>query len=223
MKEQTETLLRETKREGVEDLIKFLATSDFYTAPCSTRFHLAKKGGLVEHSLNVVTCARRLSAQYEYPAPIESVVIAAICHDLCKVNFYTYDKEEATDAQAQYLRSLCTKAGIRVPEKLNKSYASICIDHLKSMRPLPLPEFKPAFVIDDQFPLGHGEKSLYITQQFIKLTTEEALAIRWHMGGFDLPNPRHAFDNAMKTSKLVAILILADQEASYLMEAEDGK
>ena len=41
------------------------------------------------------------------------------------------------------------------------------------------------FAIDDQFPFGHGEKSVFLLSRFIPLSDEEALAIRWHMGGYD--------------------------------------
>ena len=44
---------------------------------------------------------------------------------------------------------------------------------------------KPYFVYEDKLPYGHGEKSVYIISGFIKLTREEAMAINWHMGGFD--------------------------------------
>ena len=53
LKNQFIELLRSTKREGIENLIKFLEKSDFFTAPSSTRFHGAYKGGLLVHSLNV--------------------------------------------------------------------------------------------------------------------------------------------------------------------------
>ncbi len=42
-----------------------------------------------------------------------------------------------------------------------------------------------SFAIEDQFPFGHGEKSVYLCMRHIQLTPEEALAIRWHMGGYD--------------------------------------
>lgn len=41
------------------------------------------------------------------------------------------------------------------------------------------------WTIDDEIPLGHGEKSVYMIQQFMRLTVEEACAIRFHMGYFD--------------------------------------
>ena len=43
----------------------------------------------------------------------------------------------------------------------------------------------PVYTVDDQFPYGHGEKSVYLIERFMRLRTEEAMAIRWHMGGFD--------------------------------------
>ena len=53
MKEEYLKLLRSVKREGMEDLIKFLESTDFFTAPASTRFHGDFAGGLVEHSMKV--------------------------------------------------------------------------------------------------------------------------------------------------------------------------
>lgn len=44
---------------------------------------------------------------------------------------------------------------------------------------------KPHYAVEEKLPYGHGEKSVYIINGFIRLTREEALAINWHMGGFD--------------------------------------
>ena len=43
----------------------------------------------------------------------------------------------------------------------------------------------PVYAVDDQFPYGHGEKSVFLIERFMRLRTEEAIAVRWHMGGFD--------------------------------------
>ena len=53
MKEEFLKILRTVKREGIEDLIKFIESTDFFTAPASTRFHGNYAGGLVEHSMKV--------------------------------------------------------------------------------------------------------------------------------------------------------------------------
>lgn len=78
----------------------------------------------------------------------------------------------------------------------------------------------PAYVVDDDFPCGHGEKSVILLQKFIKLKDEEILAIRWHMGGWDdAVRTNSASLNAAKTkSVLVDLLHIADMIASQIME-----
>ncbi len=46
-------------------------------------------------------------------------------------------------------------------------------------------EEEESYGIDDALPIGHGEKSVYLAMKFIRLTDEEAVSIRWHMGGYD--------------------------------------
>lgn len=78
-------------REGVDGLLDWLKKSDFFEAPASTKYHLSEKGGLCQHSLNVLNRLREeLFAEYgdECPYTEETVVIVACLHDLCKVNFY---------------------------------------------------------------------------------------------------------------------------------------
>ncbi len=89
------------KREGLDRLLDWLEKSDFYEAPASTKYHGNYAGGLLEHSLNVYDCMRRVAKHYpNYPIPEESVAICALFHDLCKVNFYQKGyrnvKDEAT-------------------------------------------------------------------------------------------------------------------------------
>ena len=46
-------------------------------------------------------------------------------------------------------------------------------------------EKQPFYMVEDSFPYGHGEKSVFLIERFMRLKTSEAMAIRWHMGGFD--------------------------------------
>ncbi len=78
-----------------------------------------------------------------------------------------------------------------------------------------------AWVVKDNLPLGHGEKSLYLLAKFIKLTPAEAMAIRWHMGAMEpsinfLNSPQsysyyEAFDHPLvliiQTADLLSLLI----------------
>ena len=77
-----------------------------------------------------------------------------------------------------------------------------------------------SFAIEDQFPFGHGEKSVYLCMRHIQLTPEEALAIRWHMGGFDdtAKSGGYAISNAFDKYPIAVKLHLADLESTYLRE-----
>lgn len=71
-------------REGIDALMQWLDTTDFYSAPSSSRYHGAEPGGLCEHSLSVY---RRLKFKQEDESN-ETIALVALFHDLCKVNFY---------------------------------------------------------------------------------------------------------------------------------------
>ena len=77
-------------REGLENLLKWLADSDFYTAPASTRYHGAYEGGLAEHSLKVYRRLLELVELYgaEDQTWAESIPIVSLFHDICKVGMY---------------------------------------------------------------------------------------------------------------------------------------
>lgn len=73
----------------------------------------------------------------------------------------------------------------------------------------------------DEYPLGHGEKSLSMIQEFIKLSKQEAMAIRWHMGPWDAEgySARKSMGQAMDMYPMVKAMMLADQTASWMVEA----
>ena len=78
----------------------------------------------------------------------------------------------------------------------------------------------PTYTFDDPLPYGHGEKSVYIANGFIRLTREEAMAIRWHMGFSGTEDPR-TVGQALQKYPLAFALATADSEASYFLENED--
>lgn len=83
-------------------------------------------------------------------------------------------------------------------------------------------ESVPYYAIEDKFPFGHGEKSVYLIERFMKLKPTEAIAIRWHMGGFD-DNARlggASVANAFGKYPLAVKLHLCDLEATYLLEIQ---
>ena len=79
---------------------------------------------------------------------------------------------------------------------------------------------KPYFKVEEKFPYGHGEKSVFIISQYMRLTAEEAMAINWHMGGFDerVKGGSFALSEALAKYKLALLIHIADLEATYLDE-----
>ena len=82
--------------------------------------------------------------------------------------------------------------------------------------------------INDKFPLGHGEKSIYVISRFIELTNAEAMAIRWHMGATEISTqlantPQNYAYNQAIDNPLVRIIIAADMMSISLEEKRDLK
>ncbi len=76
------------------------------------------------------------------------------------------------------------------------------------------------YAVEDSFPYGHGEKSVFLIERFIRLKPAEATAIRWHMGGFDdaARGGCYAISQAYEKYPLAVKLHLADLESTYLRE-----
>ena len=81
-------------------------------------------------------------------------------------------------------------------------------------------EKQPFYAIEDSFPYGHGEKSVFLIERFMRLKPAEAMAIRWHMGGFDSAAKGGDFSIGLAYEKypLAVKLHIADIESSYLCE-----
>ena len=77
--------LIKTKRDNIKELIECMEDGGFYESPCSGAHHLAEPGGLLEHSLNVLTLARDLARAWESAIPEDSITISALLHDLGKM------------------------------------------------------------------------------------------------------------------------------------------
>ncbi len=79
---------------------------------------------------------------------------------------------------------------------------------------------QPYFSVQDDLPYGHGEKSVYMLSGFIKLTREEAVAINWHMSGFDVRVKGGSFSlsDAYYKYPVAVLLAMADMMSAYLDE-----
>lgn len=202
-----EELLASVDRAGIDKLLGYIRKTDFYRAPASTRFHLACEGGLLQHSLNVYDC---LVAKKESPVwkpvlaeiPDESLIIMALLHDLCKANFYkegaknqkTYDPEKVSEAEPW--------------QRKHDQMGDFIWETVKT------------YQVDDQLPLGHGEKSVMLIQCYIRLTMQEVMAIRWHMGFSEAKENYNAVGQAMEKYPVVLALHEADLEATKILEVD---
>ena len=169
-------------RPGADRLMNWLETTDFFTAPASTRYHGACECGLVMHSVNVNTA--KMQHFFTEGESAESYAICGLLHDLCKANFY--------------------KVGTRnVKNDVTGQWEKV-----------------PFYQVADQLPYGHGEKSVYLIERFMRLRTEEAMAIRWHMG-ISGPEDNRTVGQALQKYPLAFALAVAAMEASYFLEGED--
>lgn len=170
------------KRDGIQELMEWLETTDFYSAPASTRFHGAYTGGLLQHSLNVYDELKRLLGAYpEIKYSDESAAICALFHDFCKINCYTTEKRNRKNEFGRW-----------------ESY--------------------DAYKWDEKFCFGgHGSKSVFLVQHFIRLTPEEATAINCHMGSYD----NNSVGNSFEQFPLAWLLHVADEAATYIVERTD--
>lgn len=88
-------------REGASDFMDWLESTDFFTAPASTRFHGNYEGGLLQHSLNVYDCLKEeiTNAGLLEDYTDESITLVSLLHDICKVNFYKKGYRNAKDEE----------------------------------------------------------------------------------------------------------------------------
>ena len=191
LKEEFKSIaLNNIKRDGITELLNYIEKSDFYTAPASSRYHCAYKGGLLEHSLNVYKRLLKIvSGEYgenwQEKVSLETLTICSLFHDLCKIDYYKED-----------LRNV-KENGVWIQ--------------------------KPYYSKNELLPYGHGEKSVYILNGFIRLSREEAISINWHMGGFDtrVKGGDQSVSDAYCKYPLAVLLHVADLQATFIDEKRD--
>lgn len=104
-KERFIELLQSIQREGsnVEQLVKKLSSSDFFTAPASTTYHGAYEGGLCEHSLHVYENLVMLNQMKELNLPEDSILITSLLHDVSKMNYYETAQRNVKDENGKWV------------------------------------------------------------------------------------------------------------------------
>ena len=183
------------ERDNIKLFLDWLDVTDICEAPASTKYHLSCRGGLIQHSLNVfISLIKLLNMQYPDSSD------------------YPYTKE--TIAIVTLLHDI---------SKVNyyqKSWRNVRNEQTGAWESVPYYTVRK----DALFFGSHEENSVYILSKFFKLTWEEEVAIRYHMGNVD---DTDSFANsrmytAYKESPLALLLHMADLMAICQMESNDG-
>lgn len=194
-------LVEGIQREGMrfKDLIEYLNSSDFFTAPASTRFHSSFKGGLCLHSLNVYDNMKKLQAAYPQFAGLteDSIRIVALCHDFAKIGYYIETVKNV---------KVYSASGSKHDSMSNYDWQSV-----------------PGYTVDDdkRFLYGnHETTSEYLTRCFIPLSVQESIAILHHHAGMSKDCAQDNITEIFNRNPLAFLLHMADMMATYVNESE---
>lgn len=189
-------LLKATDRENIDYVIEDLEDIGFFDAPASSRNHFNFEGGLVEHSLNVYKIAVMLKEQMQIFRPD---VIARIPDDSIAIAALLHDVCKA-DIYKKVIKKVKNEIGVWEPQE------SYNIDY-------------------SNFPVGHGEKSvIMLLRSGLDLSDDEILAIRWHMGGWDIAFQSNEMVASNRKAKdicpLMTLIHTADTLAAGILEGK---
>ena len=191
-----EKILRDTGRENIDYVIEDLDAWGFFTAPASAKGHGAYPGGLLEHSLNV------------YDAAVEArkamIVLRPDLED---------DLKADSIAIAALLHDVCKSDLYRLVKKKRRNEVG------------QYEEFEQYEIHDENFPVGHGEKSvILLLQSGLDLKDDEICAIRWHMGPWNMSGDDEKFyRQAGQATPLQPLIHAADTLASAIIERPGKK
>ena len=193
-KERFIELLRSTGRQGIEEVINYLEKSGFFTAPASTKHHLNYESGLIEHSLNVYDMAMALRGPIMAMKPGVGERLP-----------------EKSIIIAALLHDIC-KANIY---KKAKKW-----DLKNGLKPELVETYTTNY---SEMPFGHGEQSVIMLLSLgLKLTLDETVAIRWHMGAWDLAfqslEAKSNISEAGNRYPLLSLIQSADNMATHILE-----
>ncbi|MBR5645614.1 MAG: hypothetical protein IKX23_03120 [Treponema sp.] len=179
-------------KNEIEKLLQFLETSDFYTAPASTKFHGDFKGGLACHTFMVIRqsliFAQPMLSNFftspeaeNYTVTAKDIFLCALCHDFCKTNFYEIEYRNAKDLNGNWIKK---------PFYKTKS---------------------------ESRNLGHGNESVLIMLKIMPSLIDNRPvleAVSRHMGFSDLSESESYNYSVILQNPLVLLLQTADQTAA---------
>ncbi len=189
-------ILRATDRENMDYVIEDLEAMGFFEAPASVKNHYNFPGGLVLHSLKV----------YEMAMALRESIVKLRPDTEASLN-------PDSIAIAALLHDTCKADIYRKVQRARKNEVG------------QYEKFDEYQVTYENFPVGHGEKSvIMLLRSGLDLEDEEIFAIRWHMGPWDLPTQSIEMDRsyreAQKKSPLVSLIHVADTLSASILERD---
>ena len=173
------------------DVLDYLTSKGFFSAPASTKYHGNYEGGLFDHSLSVakhlVGLTERLQLKWK---DCRSPYLVGIFHDLCKIDQYKWNFYTPEEGKLDFHQRFFIKENGRYMTQI---------------------EYNP-----DTLLKGHGDKSVMLLSQFYKLTEEEILCIRYHMGAFTDKSEWNDYTRAVNLYPNVLWTHQADMLASHV-------
>ena len=194
MKEKFIELLRSTGRQGIDEVISYLEKAGFFTAPASSVHHLNSEGGLLKHSMNVYNMAMAMRGPIVAMRP---------------------DMESCLPVKSIVIAALLHDVCKTNVYKKSKRW-SLGANGRWGMA--------DRYAVDySQMPVGHGEKSVIMLLSLgLKLSVDEIIAIRWHMGPWDLSFQSREvlgnFNSAATQCPLLSLIQAADGMAAHILE-----
>lgn len=189
-------ILRATARENIDYIIEDLDSWGFFEAPASAQGHYAYPGGLLDHSLNVYDAAMN---SREWLVKSRPDLEAQLSPDSIAI--------------AALLHDVCKADFYRLVRKKKRNEIGT------------YEEVEAYEIHDENFPVGHGEKSvILLLQSGLDLSDDEIYAIRWHMGPWNLSRDDERFyRQASRLTPLQALIHAADTIASAILERPAAK
>ncbi len=184
------------KREGADKLLEFICSP-------SSDFFTAPASARYHSAYEGGLC--------EHSINVYECLVAYLDRDVAREK-YKLNYSEESIAIVALLHDLCKMNIYKVSYRNAKNEQGVW-------------EKVPYYEFDDNLPYGHGEKSVYMISPFMKLSREEAFAIRYHMGFSNAEN-QMATNNVSKAFELYPLafaLSTADMEATYYLESDKNK
>ena len=192
--------LKTVERQGanIDGLITKLESSDFFTAPASTRFHNSFEGGLADHVINVYYNLKSLVERKHLQDTIseDSIIICGLLHDMSKINFYKPTIKN---------KKVYSENGSKYDTLGNYDWVS---------------EYQWSVVDEsERFIYGnHEENSEFMVRYYIPLTLQESIAILHHHGGKGYDSTPQNLLAIMNDNPLLTLLHVADMISTYVDE-----